>query len=91
MPCGRPPPTTYLTPTGAFYLWIDLSHETAGDVAAWAERFLHEQRVAVAPGSAFGRTGEGWIRVCVAANRDDLLEGLSRLPAPASRPAQVTS
>jgi len=82
---------TYLTPTGAFYLWIDLSHETAGDVAAWAERFLHEQRVAVAPGSAFGRTGEGWIRVCVAANRDDLLEGLSRLPAPASRPAQVTS
>ena len=80
---------TYLTPTGAFYLWIDLSHETAGDVAAWAERFLHEQRVAVAPGSAFGRTGEGWIRVCVAANRDDLLEGLSRLPAPASRPARV--
>jgi aspartate aminotransferase len=72
----------YLTPTGAFYLWIDVSHATDGDVAAWAERFLHEERVAVAPGSAFGRTGEGWIRVCCAARRDDLLEGLRRLPAP---------
>ncbi|TDN92818.1 aminotransferase class I/II-fold pyridoxal phosphate-dependent enzyme [Microbacterium sp. BK668] len=73
---------TYLAPTGAFYLWIDVSHATDGDVAAWAERFLHEHRVAVAPGSAFGRTGEGWIRVCCAARRDDLLEGLGRLPAP---------
>src|SRR6478609_9093684 len=70
----------YLTPTGAFYLWIDVSHDTDGDVASWAERFLHEHRVAVAPGSAFGRTGEGWIRVCCAARRDDLLEGLRRLP-----------
>ncbi|WP_243074915.1 pyridoxal phosphate-dependent aminotransferase [Microbacterium sp. SS28] len=78
---------TYLTPTGAFYLWIDLSHATGGDVAAWAERFLHEQRVAVAPGSAFGGTGEGWIRVCCAARRDDLLEGLRRLPAPGVRGA----
>jgi aspartate aminotransferase len=72
----------YLEPTGAFYLWIDLSHATDGDVMSWAERFLHEEHVAVAPGSAFGRTGEGWIRVCVAARRDELLEGLGRLPAP---------
>ncbi|MFH8249959.1 pyridoxal phosphate-dependent aminotransferase [Microbacterium sp. B2969] len=79
----------YLTPTGAFYLWIDVSHSSDGDVAAWAERFLHEQRVAVAPGSAFGRTGEGWIRVCCAARREDLLEGLSRLPAPASLAARA--
>ncbi|MEU1970492.1 aminotransferase class I/II-fold pyridoxal phosphate-dependent enzyme [Microbacterium sp. NPDC019599] len=79
----------YLTPTGAFYLWIDVSHATDGDVASWAERFLHEHRVAVAPGSAFGRTGEGWIRVCCAARPDHLLEGLSRLPAPASVLAQA--
>lgn len=80
---------TYLTPTGAFYLWIDVSHASGGDVAAWAERFLHEERVAVAPGSAFGRAGEGWIRVCCAARLDDLREGLSRLPVPASVPAQA--
>lgn len=73
----------YLEPTGAFYLWIDLSHATEGDVAAWAERFLFEHDVAVAPGSAFGASGEGWIRVCVASDRALLLEGLRRLPTPA--------
>lgn len=80
---------TYLAPTGAFYLWIDMSHVTAGDVTTWCERFLDERGVAVAPGSAFGASGEGWIRVCVASDRAELLEGLRRLPAPApaaSRP-----
>jgi aspartate aminotransferase len=70
----------YLTPRGTFYLWIDVSHATGGDVADWAERFLLEQHVAVAPGSAFGRSGEGWIRVCLAAPEGELLEGLARLP-----------
>ncbi|MCT9818901.1 pyridoxal phosphate-dependent aminotransferase [Microbacterium sp. W1N] len=73
----------YLRPHGALYLWIDMAHATGGDVAAWTERFLRAERVAVAPGSAFGVSGEGWIRVCVAAARADLLHGLSRLPAPA--------
>lgn len=72
----------YLKPNGAFYLWVDVSHATGGDVAGWAERFLLHERVAVAPGSAFGRSGEGWIRICVAATEADLLEGLRRLPAP---------
>jgi len=57
-------------------------HASAGDVAGWTETFLREHRVAVAPGSAFGPSGEGWIRVCVAASRRDLLHGLSLLPAP---------
>lgn len=72
----------YLAPGGAFYLWIDMRHVTRGDVAGWAERFLREHRVAVAPGSAFGASGEGWIRVCVAASRADLVHGLGLLPAP---------
>ena len=72
----------YLEPTGAFYLWIDVSHASGGDVVAWCERFLDEQGVAVAPGTAFGASGEGWVRVCVASDTSELLEGLSRLPAP---------
>src|SRR6478735_5404987 len=72
----------YLTPTGAFYLWIDVSHASGGDVTAWCERFLDEAGVAVAPGSAFGASGEGWIRVCVASDLESLMEGLRRLPAP---------
>lgn len=80
---------SYLEPRGAFYLWIDVHHVSNGDVAGWAEHFLLEQRVAIAPGSAFGRAGEGWIRVCLAADRADLLEGLRRLPAPSGTPAGV--
>lgn len=76
----------YLKPTGAFYLWVDVSHASGGDVAGWAERFLLHDRVAIAPGSAFGRSGEGWIRVCAAASQVDLLEGLRRLPAPVVAP-----
>ncbi len=76
----------YLPPTGAFYLWVDVSHAARGDVAAWAESFLVEKGVAVAPGSAFGAGGEGWIRICAASPWDDLRRGLSALPAP-SRPS----
>ncbi|WP_298227767.1 aminotransferase class I/II-fold pyridoxal phosphate-dependent enzyme [Gryllotalpicola sp.] len=72
----------YLAPQGAFYLWVDVSHVSGGDVQAWAERFLSETRVAVAPGSAFGTAGEGWIRLCAAASPDDLLLGVNALPAP---------
>lgn len=73
---------TYLPPQGAFYLWIDMTHVAGGDVAGWAEGFLLDRRVSVAPGSAFGASGEGWIRVCLAASRADVVEGLGRLPAP---------
>ncbi|MFT4124556.1 MAG: aminotransferase class I/II-fold pyridoxal phosphate-dependent enzyme [Microbacteriaceae bacterium] len=70
----------YLRPGGAFYLWIDVAHASGGDVAAWAERFLIEHRVALAPGSAFGRAGEGWVRVCLASSEQDLRTGLGLLP-----------
>lgn len=72
----------FLEPTGAFYVWVDVSYATDGDVASWAESFLLDKRVAVAPGSAFGRSGEGWIRLCLAATEADLLEGIARLPHP---------
>jgi len=71
----------YNDPQGAFYLWIDMSHASDGDIAGWAMRFLVEDKVAVAPGSAFGRAGEGWIRICLAADPDTIRTGLGRLPA----------
>jgi aspartate aminotransferase len=71
----------YLRPAGTFYLWVRVDHVSDGDVAQWAERFLLDERVAISPGSAFGRTGEGWIRISLAADRDTLVAGLDRLPA----------
>jgi aspartate/methionine/tyrosine aminotransferase len=80
----------YLEPSGAFYLWVNISYATNGDVAEWAERFLLEKRVAFAPGSAFGRHGEGWIRLCVAADLSDIETGIRRLPRP-HQPAKPTT
>ena len=70
----------YYRPDGAFYLWVNVSYCSNGNVAHWAEDFLLTQRVAVAPGSAFGAAGEGWIRLCAAGQREPLLTALSRLP-----------
>ncbi|WP_423917482.1 pyridoxal phosphate-dependent aminotransferase [Frigoribacterium sp. 2-23] len=72
----------YLEPNGAFYLWVDVSHASRGDVATWCERLLLTSRVAVAPGSAFGRSGEGWIRVTLAATPETLERGIAALPSP---------
>lgn len=65
-------------PTGAFYAWVDVR-----DRAASAERFalelLRRDHVAVAPGTAFGPSSEGWVRLSLAADTDALLEGARRL------------
>ncbi|MGO1318274.1 MAG: pyridoxal phosphate-dependent aminotransferase, partial [Cellulomonadaceae bacterium] len=73
---------TVLPARGGIYLWVDLSHASAGDVHDLARRLVTERGVAVAPGSAFGAQGEGWVRVSLTASEADLVEGLSRLPAP---------
>lgn len=70
----------YLDAKGAFYLWADLSHATGGDVRAWTGSFLAERGVALAPGTAFGAMGEGWVRIALCGRAEDLVEGLSRLP-----------
>jgi len=71
-----------LAPGGAFYLWVDVREAARdGDDVAWCDRMLLEHGVAIAPGSAFGSQGRGWVRVCCAGDREALLEGLGRLPA----------
>jgi aspartate aminotransferase len=69
----------YLRPDGAFYLWADVTDRCDGDVADWSIRLLRERKVAVAPGTTFGPSGAGWIRLSLATDTDDLLEGLRRL------------
>lgn len=71
----------YLTAQGAFYLWADVSHVSDGDVRGWVRRFLADSGVALAPGTAFGSIGEGWVRIALCGVRDELVEGIGRLPA----------
>ena len=69
----------YLTPEGAFYLWVDVRDRSHGDVAAWAMDLLRQHHVAVAPGTTFGPLGEGWVRLSLATATEDLVEGIRRM------------
>jgi aspartate aminotransferase len=69
----------YLLPQGAFYMWVDVRDRCGGDVKSWALDLLRERHVAVAPGTTFGAGGEGWIRISLATETGDLLEGLERV------------
>jgi aspartate aminotransferase len=65
-------------PAGAFYAWVDVSGR-AESCRQFATELLRRERVAVAPGTAFGPAGEGWVRLSLAADTADLLEGARRL------------
>jgi aspartate aminotransferase len=71
----------HLVPRGAFYLWIDVSDRAGGDVDRWARDLLVRKHVALAPGTAFGPVGQGWARLSLAAETEDLLEGIRRIGA----------
>jgi aspartate/methionine/tyrosine aminotransferase len=65
-------------PSGAFYVWADVS-EAGVPSMDLARSLIERAHVAVAPGSAFGELGEGYVRLSLASSREDLLEGTSRL------------
>ncbi|HSV41839.1 MAG TPA: pyridoxal phosphate-dependent aminotransferase, partial [Methanomassiliicoccales archaeon] len=64
-------------PEGAFYLFPSYNFKMPSeDLAA---HLLEKTHVALTPGSAFGPTGEGHIRISYAASRPDIEEGMGRL------------
>jgi aspartate aminotransferase len=69
----------YLKPSGAFYMWIDVRDRCRGDVDEWALALLRDRRVAVAPGTTFGPMGQGWVRISLATDTNDLLDGLRHI------------
>lgn len=64
-------------PQGAMYVFFRLSG--AQDSLALCKRLVREARVGLAPGSAFGPEGEGFVRWCYACDTQRLDEGVSRL------------
>jgi aspartate aminotransferase len=65
-------------PSGAFYVWTDVSAANLPSMEV-ARSLIEREHVAVAPGSAFGDLGEGYVRLSLASSREDLLDGASRL------------
>jgi aspartate/methionine/tyrosine aminotransferase len=66
-------------PPGAFYAFLKV--KGAADARALALRLVDEANVGLAPGTAFGAGGEGYLRLCFARNPMDLEEAVRRLAA----------
>jgi aminotransferase len=65
-------------PKGAFYAFPSVA-KTGMDEHEFAERLLMEERVAVIPGSAFGKGGEGHVRCAYAASLENIEKALERM------------
>ena len=65
-------------PQGAFYAFPSIEI-TGMDGTEFAETLLHEERVAVVPGSAFGDAGQGYVRCSYATAYEKIEEALERL------------
>lgn len=69
---------TCFEPHGAFYAFPSIAASGMND-EEFCERLLREERVAVIPGSAFGRSGTGFVRACYANSREHIEIALERL------------
>lgn len=65
-------------PRGAFYTFPSVK-VTGMTSEEFAEKLLVEEKVAVVPGSAFGKCGEGYIRCCYATSMPEIEEALERM------------
>ncbi len=65
-------------PFGAFYVFPSIQ-ESGLTSEEFAEKLLKEEKVAVVPGSAFGKSGEGFIRISYAYSLDNLKLALARV------------
>ncbi len=65
-------------PRGAFYAFPDI-RPTGLNSEQFSEQLLTEEHVAVIPGSAFGASGEGFVRAAYAASMANIEEALTRI------------
>jgi aminotransferase len=66
------------SPGGAFYTFPDI-RPTGLTSKDFAMRLLEEEGVAAVPGSAFGVSGEGFLRCCYATAFDDLKLAMDKM------------
>ncbi|OON94455.1 MAG: aromatic amino acid aminotransferase [Candidatus Epulonipiscioides saccharophilum] len=65
-------------PKGAFYVFPCIK-KTGMNSLEFCEKLLQEEKVAVVPGDAFGKSGDGYIRCSYAYSIDELKEALLRI------------
>ena len=67
-----------LAPKGAFYAFVNIQGLGVDSERA-AEQILESIQVVTTPGSAFGKAGEGFLRISFASSTEDIEEALKRL------------
>jgi aminotransferase len=65
-------------PAGTFYAFPNITR-TGFNSQAFAEKLLKEAKVVTVPGSAFGRQGEGHLRLSFATSIDNVKEAVRRI------------
>jgi aspartate/methionine/tyrosine aminotransferase len=73
----RMPGVCVAPPRGSFFAFFTVDGAT--DSASLALDILRDTGVALAPGSAFGPGGEGYLRLCFASSESTIAESLARL------------
>lgn len=65
-------------PHGAFYVFPNIAVSGLDD-ESFAQRLLQEEKVAMVPGNAFGKGGEGFMRISYATSYEKIEEAMHRL------------
>ena len=67
-------------PYGAFYIFPSVK-EFGMTSEEFATGLLNDQKLAVVPGTAFGKCGEGFVRISYAYSLDNLRKAMNRMEA----------
>ena len=73
------PRVRLMRPEAAFYAFFGIEGVTHS--LDFSKKLVREARVGLAPGTAFGRSGQGWFRLCYAGSIERLRRGMDRLEA----------
>ncbi|ADT84257.1 aminotransferase class I/II-fold pyridoxal phosphate-dependent enzyme [Thermococcus barophilus] len=65
-------------PKGAFYIFANIK-ETGMTSEEFSEWLLEKAKVVVIPGTAFGKNGEGYVRISYATKKEKLIEAMKRM------------
>ena len=71
-------------PLGAFYVFPSIAKYGLPS-GEFCERFLYDEHVAIVPGSAFGESGEGFVRISYAKSLRDIETAMDRMERFVSR------
>lgn len=72
------PNMSALRPTGTIYLWVDI-RETGLTSVECAQRIIEEAHILTIPGTAFGASGEGYLRLAVTVDEPTIDAAFDRL------------